>query len=96
MRPYNARVIVLTARKAVPLSDKPQRVLELHLQSLKENTGLICVGGPGVLAAAGERNSPSMEAGETFSWKVPTDLTWWWIDATVANEGVCILATVDE
>lgn len=96
MKPYNARVIVPTARTAVPLSYSPKLVSELHLQALSENTGKICVGGPGVLATSGERNSPHLNAGENFSWKVPTDLSWWWIDATVANEGVCILAIVGE
>ncbi len=96
MKPYNSAVIVLNPGKCVPLSDSPKRVLELHVQSLIENTGYVCIGGPGVRARAGERNSPQMDAGETFSWKQPTDLSWWYVDATVANEGVCILATIDE
>ena len=95
MKPYSKRVIVLTPGTCVPLSDTPQRVTGLHVQSLIENTGYVNIGGPGVRVRAGERNSPHMDAGETFSWG-PTDLSWRWIDATVANEGVCILATVDE
>ena len=94
-KPYHLRVIVPTPGNAVPLSDTPRPVLEVHIQSLLENTGYICVGGPGVRARAGERNSPSMDAKETFSWKQPTDLSHWWIDATVADEGVCVLAIID-
>mgnify|MGYP001591235944 CR=1 FL=1 len=95
MKPYNARVVVPIPGRCVQLSDTPQGVLEIHVQSLIENTGYVCIGGPGVRARAGERNSPHMDAGETFSWKLPTDLSQWWIDATVANEGVCILGIVD-
>lgn len=95
MKPINRRVVVNTPGIPVPLSDKPEMVNEIHVQSLVENTGYICIGGPGVRARSGERNSPHMDAGETFSWKVPTDLSQWWIDSTVALEGVCILGTVD-
>lgn len=95
MKPLNRRIFVNAVGTPVPLSDKPEIVNELHVQALAENTGYICIGGPYVRARSGERNSPHMDAGETFSWKTPTDLSKWWIDATVALEGVCILGTVD-
>lgn len=96
MKAYNTRVIVLIPGTPVPLSDVPKAVQELHVQALLENTGIVCIGATGVRARAGERNSPHMDPGETFSWKLPFDLSWWWIDATVANEGVCILAIIDD
>ena len=96
MRPYTSRVIVSTPGKAMPLSNTSLRVNEFHAQALAENTGYICMGDMNVRARAGERNSPHMDAGETFSWKESTDLSWWWIDASIANEGICILATIGE
>jgi hypothetical protein len=57
------------------------------VQALRNNTGVIVVGGSGVIAAVGTRTGVSLQAGETTTVRI-NDLAKVFIDATVSGEGV--------
>lgn len=105
MKPFNARVVILTPGKPQPLCELPKLVKTVTIFALAANTGVIHVGGPGVRAAEGSANGyhligGSNHVGRPDALTLPPpgipyeaiDLNDWWIDATVAGEGVSIVA----
>ena len=94
MKPYNARVVILTPGKPQPLSETTRLVSTVTVTALAANTTAIHVGGSQVRARAGEANGLPMSGGTrpdsaTFD---SVDLSQIWIDAITAGEGVSFLA----
>ena len=94
MKPYNARVIVLTSGKAVPLSEIPLPVKTVTVAALPGNTTVCYIGDASVRARAGEQNGLPINGGtrpDMWTWN-DVDLSQIWLDAVTANEGVSLLA----
>ena len=94
MIPRNARVVVSTPGKAIPLCDYSMPVKTVTVAALAANTTAIAIGGASVLARAGEMNGLPMNGGtrpDMWTW-TDVDLSTIWIDAITANEGVSYLA----
>ena len=85
---------IAQGRKTVASAGTPEALVgvatpckRVDVQALSTNTGIIVVGGAGVVAAAGTRTGIALEAKQTYSFSI-TDLANVYIDATVDNEGV--------
>jgi hypothetical protein len=92
--PRNARIIVPTPGKAVPLSDYSLPVKTVTVSALAGNTTAVAIGGASVRARAGEMNGLPMSGGtrpDMWTW-TDVDLGTIWVDAITANEGVSYLA----
>jgi hypothetical protein len=89
----NGRKTVATAGTAVQLGPS-EAVSAVSITAFKGNTGVICVGGKGVIAAEGTRTGKPLLASESVS--IPTDdVGDVYIDATVNGEGVSWLAVTE-
>ena len=94
MKPYNARIIVLTPGVAVPLSEQPVNVVSVTVAAFPGNATAVYIGGPSVRARAGEQNGLPVNGGtrpDMWTW-ANVNLADIWIDACTANEGVSLLA----
>lgn len=94
MKPYNARVVILTPGKPQPLCELPKLVKTVTVAALAANTTAIHIGGSGVRARAGEANGLPMMGGnrpDTATFE-NVDLSQIFIDAITASEGVSFLA----
>ena len=60
---------------------------KVDIQAELDNAGVICVGGPGVIAAAETRTGNALRAGDTYCIEID-NLANVYIDATVNGEGV--------
>ena len=95
MKPYNARIVILTPGKPQALSETPRPVKTVTVAALAENTTAVHIGGPNVRARAGEANglpmlvTSSRPDTATFD---DVDLSQIWIDAITASEGISFLA----
>lgn len=94
MKPYNARVVILTPGKPQPLSETPRPVATVTVVALAANATAIHIGGSNVRASVGSANALPMSGGTrpdsaTFA---NVDLSQIWIDAITANDGVSFLA----
>lgn len=87
--PGNIRKTVTTAGTAVKLNSSSLPVRRAVVCALATNTGQVVVGGAGVIAAVGTRNSPYLNAGDTLELGA-VDLTNVYIDSTVNSEGVTV------
>lgn len=93
VRPFAGRQIVRTVGVAMQLSAAPFPVNGAVITAFSANTDDIHLGPDGVSAASGVTNGYILRPGQ--SQPLPeTDLSWWWIDGKVANEGVSIGAMV--
>ena len=89
----NGRKTVASAGTAVAIGSS-ETITSVAVTALKGNTGVICVGGKGVVAAEGTRTGKPLAASESVS--VPVDdLGEVYIDATVSGEGVSWLAATE-
>lgn len=87
--PGNIRKVTVTAGTRVPLSASSLRVRRAVVCALATNTGVVVPGGSGVVAAVGTRNSPYLNAGDTFDLGA-VDLAAVYLDSTANAEGVTV------
>jgi hypothetical protein len=87
--PGNIRKTVATAGTAVPLNGSALRVKRAVVCALSTNTGVVVVGGSGVIASLSTRNGPYLNAGDSLELG-PVDLGATYIDSTVNAEGVTV------
>lgn len=87
--PGNVRKTVTTAGTAEKLSATALPIRRAVVCALSTNTGVVVVGGSGVIAAAGTRNSPYLNAGDTIELG-SVDLSAVYVDSTVNGEGVAV------
>lgn len=85
---------IAQGRKTVTNSGTPEALAgvatpckRVDVQALSTNTGVVVVGGAGVVAAAGTRTGVALEAKQVYSFSID-DLSKIYIDATVNTEGV--------
>jgi hypothetical protein len=82
----SGRKTVTTAGTAVTLaSSTPAK--RVTITALDTNTGVITVGGSGVIAASGTRTGVPLSAGDSYELDID-NLSKVYIDATVSGEGV--------
>ncbi len=95
-RPRSGRTIVDTVGSPVPLLEQSFRVLRVHVFSLKSNSGIVAVGGPETRQATDEEAGLPL-LNETHEFVLTdTDLSWIWVDALDAGDGVRWLAVFDD
>lgn len=82
----NGRKIVTSAGTAVVLGASTT-IKEVLITAELNNTGIICVGGSGVIAAESTREGTPLEPGESMMIKT-SDLANIYIDSTVNGDGV--------
>lgn len=86
---------VFSARKVVAAAGTAERLAaitgtscaRIDITAELDNTGIICVGGAGVIAALATRTGTPLAAGDTVTLNV-RDLYFVFIDATVSGDGV--------
>ena len=86
---------VFSARKTVAVAGTPERLTafagtecaRIDITAELDNTGVICVGAPTVVAALATRTGTPLSAGDTVTLNV-RDLYLVAIDATVSGDGV--------
>lgn len=83
----DGRQTVTSAGTAVALTTTSTPALSVDITALATNTGVISVGGSGVIAAAGTRKGVPLSAGQTKTFE-NVDLKDVFIDSTVNAEGV--------
>lgn len=89
----NGRKTVTTAGTPVAIGAS-EGVSVVSVTALKGNTGVICVGGKGVIASESTRTGKPLLASESVS--IPADdVGDIYIDATVNGEGVSWLAATE-
>ena len=82
----NGRKVVTTAGTAVVLAASTS-CTKVDISAETDNTGIIVVGGSGVIAALATRQGVPLNAGDTYSLDI-TNLTTVYIDSTVNGDGV--------
>jgi hypothetical protein len=86
----DGRQTVSEAGKAVQLSTTTTGCAWVTITAETDNTGVICVGGKGVLAKLEERRGLPLEKGDTAT--LPAgDLAGVYIDSTVSGDGVTFI-----
>lgn len=96
----SGRKTVTTPGNAVALSSYLRAAIAVYVSALKTNTKPVCVGGSTVLATPGSESGVLLNPGETVSLYGGIsneggliDMRTLYVDAEVAGEGVCFLAT---
>ena len=93
-RPVSDRKTVFVVQKAEPLAPSSMPVECAYVTALIDNSKPVYIGARNVSARASHENGYPLRPGTTLI--LPqTDLSWWWIDTTVADEGVTVLARVE-
>lgn len=87
--PGNLRKVTVTAGTRVALSATSLPVKRALACAISSNTGVVVVGGSGVLAVLATRNSPFLNAGDTQDLGA-VDLANVYLDSTVDAEGVTV------
>ena len=82
----NGRKVVTTAGTAVVLAASTP-CTKVDITAETDNTGIISVGGSGVIALLATRQGVPLNAGDTYSLDI-TNLTTVYIDSTVSGDGV--------
>lgn len=85
----NLRVVTGTAGAAVKLNATSLPVRRATVCALEENVGVVNVGGSGVLAAQGTRNSAPLKALDSRELG-PCDLSTVYVNSTANAEGVTV------
>lgn len=89
--PSSASVTVTTPGTAVALGDSSD-ALQVFIQALSTNAGLVVVGDSNVKAAAVGRRGISLTAGQVLPVPImDTRLSKWFVDALNAADGVSIV-----
>lgn len=92
IRPAGVSPSVADGRKVVTTAGTRVQFTALECRSVAvtaelANTGVIVIGGPTVVAAAGTRTGTPLSAGDTAILSV-MNMSLLWLDATVSGEGV--------
>lgn len=86
----SGRKTVATAGTAEPLAASPFTTRKIVLQAELDNTGVIVVGGSGVVATLASRTGIALEAGDSIELPL-TDATLVYLNSTVNGDGVTYL-----
>lgn len=88
------RTVVTTAGTAVQLTTTGTAALQVAITAETDNTGVIAVGGSGVVAALATRKGIPLNAGDTVTFEA-IDLADVYLDSTVNGDGVTYAYTAD-
>ena len=83
----SGRRTVTTAGSAVPVAASVTRIRRVEITAETDNTGVIVVGGVGVVAAQATRQGTPLNPGDTMTIEID-DLNKVYIDTTVNGDGV--------
>lgn len=83
----NGRKTVTTAGTPVALAASSTPCSSVVITALHSNTGIVCVGGTGVVAASGTRTGIPLSVGQSVSLPA-SDIAHVFVDSVVDGEGV--------
>lgn len=84
------KVVAIAGTRVQLASTTPCKRVTITAET--DNTGVVVVGGPGVIASLATRVGIPLSAGDVY-WEDVTDLSLIWLDATVSGDGVTFVYT---